>query len=60
MKEWKQPQMKELSLKNTEYFALDGGQQDGNYVSNDGRYYTPTYSGSYKNDVPYSTAKPSA
>lgn len=45
MKEWKAPELKELSLKDTEYFALNGSVQDGTYMSNDGKYEIPTFSG---------------
>ena len=58
MKTWKTPEIKDLAISNTEYFALKGANQDGQYVSQDGTYYTPTYSGTYESDVPFNTAKP--
>ena len=58
MKDWKTPEIKDLAISNTEYFALKGEHQDGQYVSTDGKYYTPTYSGGYEADVPFETAKP--
>lgn len=57
MKQWKQPEIKDLAVKNTEYFALKGKYQDGEYTSQDGKYYTPTYSGEYEKDVPFEEAK---
>lgn len=45
MKEWKTPELKELSLRDTEYFSFTGTVQDGSYMSNDGKYEIPTFSG---------------
>lgn len=53
MKQWKQPEIKNLAVKDTEYFALTGTYQDGEYISDDGKYYTPTYSGEYEKDIPF-------
>lgn len=53
MKTWKTPEVKDLAISNTEYFALKGTHQDGAYTSNDGKYYTPTYSGAYEGDIPF-------
>lgn len=60
MKQWNMPEVKDLAISNTEYFAFTGKHQDGQYVSNDGKYYTPTYSGDYKHDVPFNTATPAS
>lgn len=57
MKQWKQPEIEDLAVRNTEYFALTGTHQDGEYTSKDGKYYTPTYSGDYEKDIPFDTAK---
>ncbi|WP_455717499.1 hypothetical protein [Anaerosporobacter sp.] len=51
MKEWNSPEMKELSLRDTEYFALNGTVQDGTYTSNDGKYEIPTFSGPKNGDI---------
>ena len=58
MKKWNTPEIKSLAISNTEYFALTGEYQDGEYVSADGKYYTPTFSGGYQGDVPFETASP--
>lgn len=56
MKTWVNPEMNELKINGTEYFALKGEIVDGYYTSNDGKYKTPTYSGSYTKDVPFEEA----
>lgn len=53
MKTWKTPEVKDLAISNTEYFALNGTRQDGEYASYDGEYVTPTYSGAYEGDIPF-------
>ena len=45
MKEWKAPELKELNLRDTEYFTFNGTVQDGTYKSGDGKYEIPTFSG---------------
>jgi hypothetical protein len=45
MKEWNKPELKELNVSNTEYWATSGSKQDGSYKSADGKYDIPTYSG---------------
>ena len=53
MKTWTTPEIKDLAISDTEYFALKGTYQDGVYTSFDGKYETPTYSGAYEGDVPF-------
>lgn len=53
MKEWMKPELEKMEISDTEYFVLSGKNQDGYYVSNDGKFYTPTYSGEYEKDVPF-------
>lgn len=53
MKTWTTPEIKDLAISDTEYFALKGTYQDGVYTSNDGKYVIPTYSGEYDGTNPF-------
>ena len=53
MKTWTTPEIKDLAISDTEYFALKGTYQDGVYTSNDGKYVIPTYSGAYEGNIPF-------
>lgn len=57
MKTWKNPEVEELEISKTAYFALTGKTIDGFYVSNDSKYRTPTFSGQYSKDVPFDPSK---
>lgn len=47
MKKWNNPEIMELSLKDTEHIALHGTNTDGTYLSDDGTITYPTYSGPF-------------
>ena len=53
MKTWKEPEVEELEISKTAYFALTGTTVDGWYISYDTKLQTPTYSGKYSKDIPF-------
>lgn len=57
MKQWNAPEMNEMNINGTEYMAFSGKQVDGQYLSDDGKYQFPTYSGGYAGDLPVFEAK---
>ena len=57
MKLWNAPEMNEMNINGTEYMAFSGKQVDGQYLSDDGKYQFPTYSGGYAGDLPVFEAK---
>lgn len=53
MKNWNKPELQELNLNSTEYYALTGTTVDGEYTSYDGTYHKYTYSGTGTPVLPY-------
>ena len=53
MKTWKEPELKELNVRSTEYHAKTGQTVDGQYLSYDGQFAGYTYSGPGEHNVDY-------
>lgn len=53
MKTWSKPEISELNINSTEYYATTGTTVDGHYASDDGKFTFPTYSGANTSDLPF-------
>lgn len=49
-KTWNIPEVKDMEISNTEYYARNGQKVDGSYVDNNGTVIAYTYSGAFETE----------